>query len=86
MPPEYERAVGQFLDELKQEALIIPTTEPLAQSRTGTTAELAGNTVWEKSFEAPILHKFTDMQELLLLDPIHEVDETGWPNPSQRER
>jgi hypothetical protein len=28
------------------------------------------------------LHKYTDMEELLLLDPIHDVDETGWPNKS----
>jgi hypothetical protein len=33
-----------------------------------------------RPFEAPRLGKYTDMQELLLLDPIHEVDETGWPN------
>ena len=26
------------------------------------------------------LGKYTDMQELLLLDPVHEVDEAGWPN------
>ncbi len=26
------------------------------------------------------MNKYTDMQDLLLLDPIHEVDETkGWP-------
>ena len=31
-------------------------------------------------FEAPILQKYTDMQDLLLLDPIHEVDEAGWPH------
>jgi hypothetical protein len=28
--------------------------------------------------------RFTDMQDLLLLDPIHEVDEeVGWPKPSR---
>ncbi len=32
-------------------------------------------------FTQPILEKYTDMQDLLLLDPIHEVDEIGWPNP-----
>jgi hypothetical protein len=32
------------------------------------------------AFVAPVLHKHTDMQDLLLLDPIHEVDETGWPS------
>jgi len=31
-------------------------------------------------FTKPELHKFTDMQDLLLFDPIHEVDESGWPN------
>ncbi len=31
-------------------------------------------------FEKPVLHRYTDMQELLLLDPIHEVDERGWPH------
>ncbi len=30
-------------------------------------------------FVKPVLNKFGDMQDLLLLDPIHEVDEAGWP-------
>ena len=30
-------------------------------------------------FEPLPLEKFTDMEQLLLLDPIHEVDEAGWP-------
>lgn len=31
-------------------------------------------------FEAPKFSKYNDMQNLLLSDPIHDVDETGWPN------
>ncbi|MFN0094904.1 MAG: hypothetical protein ACKVVT_09015 [Dehalococcoidia bacterium] len=32
------------------------------------------------AFEPVLLRKFTDMQELLILDPIHDVDEAaGWP-------
>jgi hypothetical protein len=27
-----------------------------------------------------ILNRYTDMQDLIVLDPIHDVDETGWPN------
>jgi Coenzyme PQQ synthesis protein D (PqqD) len=27
-----------------------------------------------------VLNRYTDMQDLIVLDPIHEVDETGWPN------
>ena len=31
------------------------------------------------AYHAPTLDKYDDMEELLLLDPIHEVDEAGWP-------
>lgn len=31
-------------------------------------------------FTAPILTKYTDMEDLLTLDPVHEVDDLGWPH------
>jgi len=31
-------------------------------------------------FEAPALQKYTDMESMLLVDPIHEVTDAGWPN------
>jgi len=40
----------------------------------------------KKPFPAPFVQRFEDMRGFLLVDPIHEVDETGWPNvkpPSQ---
>jgi len=30
-------------------------------------------------YSRPELSEYTDMQDLLLLDPIHEVSEEGWP-------
>ena len=30
-------------------------------------------------FGEPELVKYTDLEDLLLLDPIHDVDEVGWP-------
>jgi hypothetical protein len=33
-------------------------------------------------FEAPRVETFTDLQDILLLDPIHDVDESGWPMAS----
>ena len=34
------------------------------------------------AFVVPTLEKYTDMEALLLADPIHEVDEAaGWPKP-----
>jgi hypothetical protein len=35
------------------------------------------------SWEAPKLAVYEDMKDLLLLDPIHDVDETGWPARKQ---
>lgn len=34
------------------------------------------------SYQAPTLEHYSDMQHLLLLDPVHEVDVTGWPHQS----
>ena len=33
-------------------------------------------------YSKPFLQKYTDMAALLLLNPIHEVDEQGWPQPA----
>jgi hypothetical protein len=31
-----------------------------------------------EAFEDAVLERYTDMEELLLLDPIHDVGKTGW--------
>lgn len=31
-------------------------------------------------YAEPVLETYADMQDLLLIDPIHEVDVTGWPH------
>lgn len=31
-------------------------------------------------YQTPVLEKFTDMKEFLLVDPIHEVNVRGWPH------
>lgn len=30
-------------------------------------------------YAPPVMTRYTDMEDLLLLDPVHEVDEVGWP-------
>ena len=63
-----------LLDRLVAEALIIP------QDRGAMPAgQPQFNRLEVTAFAAPVLSKYTDMEQLLLLDPIHEVDETGWP-------
>ena len=33
-----------------------------------------------RDYVPPILNSYSDLQDLALLDPIHDVEETGWPN------
>lgn len=77
---DIQSAVKQFLEELAQEDLIVPYAASELESFQGSKAKVeTGPAATRLVFQAPVLKKYTDMQELLLLDPIHEVDETGWP-------
>lgn len=77
--------VETFIDSLIEEKLIVeaidseqsdPELNPISTDGHASTDKLP--------FTAPVLSKFTDMQELLFLDPIHEVDESGWPNMKEQ--
>ena len=73
-----EPEVSQFVSQLVDEGLVIESSEPSA------TDDVAFGATG--SFETPVLSKYTDMQELLLLDPIHDVDpKIGWPFPKASE-
>lgn len=67
--------VGRLIDELVAEGILLEAEE----SGTPVLAPAPGNTE-ARAYQEPKLGKYTDMQELLLLDPVHEVDEAGWPN------
>lgn len=76
-----EVAVLEFVGELQQEGLVVPAETQEAESPCTETAHAEAEVKAKQlGFESPILNAYTDMQDLLLLDPIHEVDDTGWPN------
>lgn len=70
---DIEPAVRHFLQQLLDEQLIVADDNAAAAS---TTAAGGPSGV----FVAPQLNKYTDMEALLLADPIHEVEADGWPN------
>jgi hypothetical protein len=76
---DIDRGVQQLLAQLQQENLIVPVDGSAAVDLTEVMPSSNGH--GKPSFNAPLLNKFSDMQELLLLDPIHDVDEAGWPKP-----
>jgi len=70
--------VARFVSELVAENVILSAdSAPIRSPDFLQTAP---------AFVAPELHKYTDMQELLLVDPIHEVTEEGWPLRDATER
>ena len=73
---ELQNRANQLIAELLTEDLIRPAeiTEP------GKTALQLADCEEELPENAGRLIKFDDLQELLLLDPIHDVDEAGWPH------
>ncbi len=77
-PDEISSALADLLNKLESEHLIAPLEEKKGDA--DIQAVLNFPTTSEKQpFAQPVLEKYTDMAELLLLDPIHDVNETGWP-------
>ena len=78
---DIDRGVQDLLAQLQQENLIVLVDG--ADAQTQVNQEAHSNNNHEKlSFNPPLLNKYSDMQELLLLDPIHDVDDAGWPKPN----
>ena len=63
--------VRAFLNELRNEQLIVIDAPDAIDAPVAAPVADAS---------MPVLRKFTDLQDLLMLDPIHEVDERGWPH------
>lgn len=69
---DVEAAVADFVDQLNMEGLLVPADEAAVPE--GATPET------RLAWQPPSLSKFTDMEDLLLLDPVHEVSPSqGWP-------
>jgi hypothetical protein len=72
-----EAATAALVAELEREELVAET------DGLESPAEITERAVDEENrqpFSMPPLSKFTDMQDIILLDPVHEVDQRGWPH------
>lgn len=74
------RDVRAFLASLLEEQLVVavdgdaPPAESPASAPVRTACAVG-------AYAAPAVSKYSDMEDLIMLDPIHEVDESGWPHP-----
>jgi len=67
-------AVLGFVHELRDEDLVVVDSEgELPVVAAGDAVGTVGG------FSPPRLTKYTDMKDLVLLDPVHDVGDAGWP-------
>ena len=79
-PGEMRRSVLAFLEDLAREHLVVRADGPApARSDAATKAPVPTT-----PFEPPQLNKYTDMQDFLLADPVHDTDEAGFPIPMKQ--
>jgi len=71
-----EHAVAAFLARLAAEDLVSngEAASPGARPDLAAPAE-------KRPFRPPLLQTYRDMQDMLSLDPIHDVEAAGWPVP-----
>ncbi len=74
---EVQVAVALFLDQLTEEGIVSRAAIETDSKETYALPPAEG------PFEPPALTTYTNMSDLLLLDPIHDVDEAGWPQQKQ---
>lgn len=76
-PEQIVKELAPFLEQLQKEQLIANVKTRKARGPLRVTGNESG-----LPFVAPSLQAFRDLEGLLLLDPIHEVGDEGWPQPS----
>ncbi len=64
-------AVAGFIDRLLTEELIVASDRASSPSPWVPSGQ---------SFVPPLIDRHDDLRDLLMLDPVHEVTEEGWPH------
>jgi Coenzyme PQQ synthesis protein D (PqqD) len=73
---EIEAAVDKLLVDFVAAELLVPD-----ENGAGAVQLVPSALEGERTpFVAPSFTIFTDMQDIILLDPVHEVDARGWPH------
>lgn len=77
---EIEEAVAGLLADLTAAELLVPEDENGSAPPVAVAAPQNGTEL--PPFTPPEFAVYTDMQDIILLDPVHEVDASGWPHAS----
>jgi hypothetical protein len=80
--PSITQQVQAFVDSMLAEGLI---AEGVADARSETSVETWAP-VLSGTFGPPEFQRFDNLRELLLMDPVHDAGEEGWPLRETQER
>jgi hypothetical protein len=76
-------SIKDFITLLIQEGLISVDATENRKDTDSPHFSLPSSGENPSTFETPVLSKYSDMQGILVLDPIHEVNDMGWPNKKE---
>jgi hypothetical protein len=72
------QGLAAFVDQLLEHELVVASAAGEASAEPAAEAEAETQDALPP-FRAPQLEVYSDMRDLLLLDPIHDVTDVGWP-------
>jgi hypothetical protein len=72
-PDEHRDAARAIVDRLVGDAMLVEAAREAVQPSQPPTPNAP-----------PTMTRYDDLQMLLQIDPVHDVDATGWPNPVGR--
>ena len=79
----FRDAARQWLETLVGNGILTPLDDPA----TGTpVTPPVGIDPGEGQLQPPTLEQHTDLEDILLFDPVHDVDALGWPNQEPPDR
>lgn len=65
-----EADVASFLEPLTRDGVVTGSDTPSSGAAT---------IAWPDAYVPAVVERHGDMNDLLLVDPLHDVDDTGWP-------
>jgi SAM-dependent methyltransferase len=80
-PAAIAAAVEGFVRDLVEESLVAPATAAAAAAAPASGSAVQPSLLAPPGspFTPPAFYRYTDMQNLIQMDPIREYDSTGWP-------
>lgn len=79
-PADIREGVRVFLSRLIEEGLVVPEARPRPDGPARDDPPADGG---RPRFTPPRLEKYADMRDILLLDPVHDAGDRGWPEPGR---